>query len=139
MSDTQGAWQLVSHLQLNYLSLLDQGEGAAALREMLSLYSDTFDAAARRQIEGVRSVRSTPIVRRLPIPGPATFGRGLEIALTCEDRAFEGVGAYLFGSVMRHFFARHVSVNSFTETVLHSLERNEVARWAAQSGTRPIL
>lgn len=139
MSDTQGAWQLVSHLQLNYLSLLDQGEGAAALREMLSLYSDTFDAAARRQIEGVRSVRSTPVVRRLPIPGPATFGRGLEISLTCEDRAFEGVGAYVFASVMRHFFARHVSVNSFTETVLHSLERNEVARWTAQSGTRPIL
>ncbi|WP_448101500.1 type VI secretion system baseplate subunit TssF [Luteibacter jiangsuensis] len=139
MSDTQGAWQLVSHLQLNYLSLLDQGEGAAALREMLSLYSDTFDAAARRQIEGVRSVRSTPVVRRMPVPGPATFGRGLEISLTCEDRAFEGVGAYVFASVMRHFFARHVSVNSFTETVLHSLERNEVARWTAQSGTRPIL
>jgi type VI secretion system protein ImpG len=49
------------------------------------------------------------------------------------------VGAYVFASVMRHFFARHVSVNSFTETVLHSLERNEVARWTAQSGTRPIL
>lgn len=139
MADTQGAWKLVSHLQLNYLSLLDHADGAAAVREMLSLYSDEFDAAARRLVEGVREVRSRPIVRRLPLSGPATYGRGLEIVLTCEDRAFEGTGAYLFGAVMRHFFARYVSLNSFAETVLHTLERNEVARWTARSGTRPIL
>ncbi len=90
---------------------------------MLSLYSDDNDAASRRLVEGVRDVRSSPIVRRLPIPGPVTYGRGLEIRLTCEERAFEGTGAFLFGSVMQHFFSRYVSLNSFTETVLHTLER----------------
>ncbi|HXP00503.1 MAG TPA: type VI secretion system baseplate subunit TssF [Luteibacter sp.] len=139
MAEGQAAWKLVSHLQLNYLSLLDHDDGAAAIREMLLLYSDEFDTASRRLIEGVRSVRSSPIVRRLPIAGPVTYGRGLEISLVCEDRAFEGSGAYLFGAVMQHFFARYVSLNSFTETVLHTQERNEVARWTARSGTRPIL
>lgn len=139
MAEGQAAWKLISHLQLNYLSLLEHDDGAAALREMLLLYSDDYDATSRRLIEGVRDVRSAPIVRRLPIAGPVTYGRGLEIRLTCEDRAFEGTGAYLFGSVMQHFFARYVSLNSFTETVLHTHERNEVARWTARSGTRPIL
>lgn len=139
IAEGQAAWKLISHLQLNYLSLLEHDQGAAALREMLSLYNDDNDAASRRLVEGVRDVRSSPIVRRLPIPGPVTYGRGLEIRLTCEERAFEGTGAFLFGSVMRHFFARYVSLNSFTETVLHTLERNEVARWTARSGTRPIL
>ena len=139
MAEGQAAWKLISHLQLNYLSLLEHGDGAVALREMLMLYSDEHDAATRRLVDGVRDVRAAPIVRRLPVPGPAIYGRGLEIRITCEDRAFEGSGAFLFGSVMQHFFARYVSLNSFTETVLHTLERNEVARWTARSGTRPVL
>src|SRR3546814_5540113 len=81
------AWRLLSHLQLNYVSLLENnsGEGAAALREMLTLYCDEFDSSALRQIEGVKAVSSQPIVRRIPVPWPITFGRGLEIRLTCDD------------------------------------------------------
>ncbi len=135
------AWRLISHLQLNYLSLLGDGavNGAAALREMLTLYCDEYDTAARRQIEGVKEVDARPVVRRIPIPGPISFGRGLEITLTCDDAAFEGTGAFLLGLVMQHFFARYVSVNSFTETVLRTLERNEVARWPARLGKRQLL
>jgi type VI secretion system protein ImpG len=141
MAHGETAWRLLSHLQLNYVSLLGESgeEGAAALREMLTLYCDEFDAGARRQIEGVKAVSCQPVVRRIPVPGPITFGRGLEITLTCDDGAFEGTGAFLLGSVMRHFFARYVSVNSFTETVLRTLERNEVARWTARLGKRQIL
>ncbi|QYD71369.1 type VI secretion system baseplate subunit TssF [Paraburkholderia edwinii] len=135
------AWRLVSHLQLNYLSLLDEeGErGAAALREMLTLYCDAYDASARRQIEGIKHVAARPATRRVPVPGPITYGRGLEITLTCDETAFEGTGAFLLASVMQHFFASYVSLNSFTETVLRTLERNEVARWTARPGKRPIL
>ncbi|KIQ25584.1 type VI secretion system baseplate subunit TssF [Xanthomonas campestris] len=143
LSDGQTAWRLLSQLQLNYLSLFDDGPGestsAAALREILTLYCDPFDASAQRQIEGIKQVSGTPIVRRIPVPGPITFGRGLQITLTCEDAAFEGTGAFLLASVLRHFFARYVSVNSFTETVLRTTERNEVARWPAQPGSRPRL
>lgn len=136
----QARWRLISHLQLNYLSLLDSGDdGAVALREMLSLYHDPHDATAKRQVEGLRSARAQPIVRRLPIQGPATYGRGLEVILTCEESAYEGQGAYLLASVLRHLLARQVSMNSFTETVLHTFERNEVARWPATLGNRQIL
>jgi len=135
------AWRLISHLQLNYLSLLDDDNehGGAAIREMLTLYCDEFDASARRQIEGIKHVAAKPVVRRIPVPGPITYGRGLEITLSCDDSAFEGTGAFLLGSVMQHFFARYVSVNSFTETVLRTLERNEVARWPARLGKRLTL
>lgn len=135
------AWRLLSHLQLNYLSLLDEDgeQGAGALREMLGLYHDAFDATALRQIEGIKRVAAQPATRRVPVPGPITYGRGLEITLTCADAAFEGGSAFLLGSVLRHFFARYVSLNSFTETVLRTFERNEVARWPATLGKRPIL
>ncbi|HET7796433.1 MAG TPA: type VI secretion system baseplate subunit TssF [Nevskia sp.] len=135
------AWRLISHLQLNYLSLIEGGQedSAAAIREMLTLYCDEFDSAARRQIEGIKAVQSAPVVRRVPVPGPITYGRGLEITLTCDDGAFEGTGAYLFGAVMQEFLARYVSINSFSETVLRTVERNEVARWPASLGKRHVM
>ncbi|KAB7763667.1 type VI secretion system baseplate subunit TssF [Xanthomonas maliensis] len=140
LSDGQTAWRLLSQLQLNYLSLFEHGnDGAAALREILTLYCDPFDASAQRQIEGLKRVSARPIVRRIPVPGPITFGRGLEITLECEDAAFEGTGAFLLAAVLQQFFARYVSVNAFVETVLRTTERNEVARWPAQPGTRPSL
>jgi type VI secretion system protein ImpG len=135
------AWQFISHLSFNYLSLLDtsEREGAAALREILELYAVNADAGIRKQIEGVRSVRVKPVVRRLPMPGPIAFGRGLEITLELDELAFQGGSAFLFASVMEQFFARYVSVNAFAETVLVSGERGEIMRWRARCGNRPIV
>lgn len=134
-------WQLISHLSLNYLDLVDSGEGeaAAALREMLELHATLGDAGMAKQIEGLRSVRVKPLVRRFPLPGPLTFGRGLQIELEVDELAFQGGSAFLFGAVMEQFFARHVSINAFTETVLRSASRGEVMRWVPRVGDRAIL
>ncbi len=56
-----------------------------------------------------------------------------------EEAAFEGTGAFLLGSVMEEFFSRYVSLNSFTETVLRTMERGEVMRWPARIGRRHRL
>lgn len=135
------AWRFISHLSLNYLSLLDasDAEGAAAVREMLSLYAPGGDAGTRKQIDGVRSVHTRPSVRRLPFSGSLAYGRGVEIAIEVDELAFQGGSAFLFGSVMERFFARHVSINSFTETALRSLSRGPVMRWVPRCGERPIL
>ena len=134
-------WRLISHLSLNYLSLTDAGatEGGASLREMLSLYALDSAPANQRLIDGIKAVESRPISARLPIPGPASYGRGLEIKLLCEEGAFEGSGLFLFGQVMEAFFSRYVSTNSFTETILASTERGEIKRWPARIGHRQAL
>jgi type VI secretion system protein ImpG len=134
-------WRLISHLSLNYLSLTDDtnGGGASALRELLSLYGELADPIIRKQIEGVRQVDSSSITRRLPISGPVAFGRGIEVALTLDESAFEGASAFLLGSVLERFFAKYVSINSFSETVLKSIQRKEIMRWPARLGRRPAL
>jgi type VI secretion system protein ImpG len=136
------AWRLVSHLSLNYLSLLDpDGDGrkaAAALRELLTLYADPGDAAQRKRIEALFEADARPVVRRLPLNGPITFGRGLAITLKVNEEAFGGAGSFLFGSVLEKFLARHVSINSFAQTALNSETRGEVARWPARTGTRIV-
>jgi type VI secretion system protein ImpG len=135
------AWRAISHLSLNYLSLVDADDqhGASALRDLLELYAAQDDATARRQIAGVHSVGVRRVVRRLPGPGPLAFGRGLEIAVKVDELAFAGASAFLLGSVLDRYFARHVSINAFTETVLRSDNRGEIHRWVPQWGVRPTL
>jgi type VI secretion system protein ImpG len=141
LADGAVAWRAISHLSLNYLSLTQSTPegGAAALRDLLELYAANADVSARRQIEGIRSVRVGRIVRRLRAPGPLAFGRGLEIIVHVDELAFEGASAFLLGSVLDRYFARHVSINSFTETVLRSENRGEINRWGHQWGARPTL
>ena len=141
LADGAIGWRFVSHLSLNYLPLMggDPGQDAGALREILELYAARGEPALTRQIEGIQSVRVQPVTRRLPSPGPITFGRGLEIQLEVDELAFEGGSAFLLGSVLEQFFARHVSINSFTETALRSSRRGEVMRWLPRWGERPIL
>jgi len=135
------SWRLISHLSLNYLSLVDapSGDGAAALREILRLYTDAGDRQMARQIEGVLSVQSKPIIRRVRTPGPITFARGLEITVTFDESAFEGTGVFVLGVVLEQFFAKYVSLNSFTETIIKTRQRGEIMRWPAQMGKRQIL
>jgi type VI secretion system protein ImpG len=141
LADGAIAWRAISHLSLNYLSLVNATpqEGATALRDLLELYATTSDVSARRQIEGIRSVAVARVVRRLPSRGPIAFGRGLEVTLDVDEMAFEGGSAFLLGSVLAQFFSRYVSINSFTETVLRSLGRGEIHKWEPQWGARPTL
>ena len=141
LREGNSGWRLVNQLTLNHLSLLDvdAAQGAAALRELLSLYAVAGDAVAQRQIDGVRSVTMQSSVRRLPMPGPIAFGRGIRIDVEIEDFAFQGASAYLLGSVLEHFFARHVAINAFTETRLHSPGRGEIRHWPPRCGARPLL
>ncbi|HEX8615281.1 MAG TPA: type VI secretion system baseplate subunit TssF [Telluria sp.] len=135
------AWRFISQLSLNYLSLLDtdQRQGALALRQILDLYAQADEPAMKKQIEALLSVRATPLVRRLPVRGPLSYGRGIRIELELDELGFLGASAFLFGSVMERFFARHASLNSFTETVLRSSARGVIAQWGPRCGNRPII
>lgn len=132
------AWKLINHLSLNYLSIINtnEKEGATAFRSLLSLYGDNSDASIRKQIEGVLSIQSKPIVRRINTAGLIVFGRGLEITITVDELAFEGSGVFLLGMVLEQFFAQYVSLNSFTETVLKTSDRGEIMRWPTRIGQR---
>ena len=134
----ESSWRLVSHLSLNHLSVanVQDGLGPAPLRQLLQLYGDLGSAAVRREIDGVRSVTTASVTRRLPFDGPASFARGLEVTLDCDEAYFEGGSSFLLGAVLDRFFARLVGLNSFTETVLKTPQRGEIMRWPTRLGQR---
>jgi type VI secretion system protein ImpG len=134
-------WKLINQLSLNHLSLTDTDaeQGAAALRQILQLYAPSGDAGAQRQIDGLRSVKLQPVVRRLPMPGPITFGRGVAVVVEVDDLSFEGASAFMLGCVLERFVARHVSINGFTQLRLHSVARGDILVGRPRCGSRPIL
>ncbi len=139
--DGDYAWRFISHLGLNYLSLVDTDavRGAAALRELLRLYVPSASSVAAHQLEGLSSVACQPIVRRIRGAGPIAVGRGLQLTLTIDEAPFGGAGGILLAAVLDRFFAKYVSINAFTETVLMNPERGEVVRWPMRLGQRPVL
>jgi type VI secretion system protein ImpG len=122
---------------------LDRQQGATALRELLTLYADMADGDAvdglgRRQALGVRRVSVVPRTRRLPVPGPIVFARGLDIHLTVDETAFAGGSAFLLGAVLEQLFGRLASMNTFTELTLVSETRGEVKRWTPRIASRQL-
>jgi type VI secretion system protein ImpG len=135
------SWNLISHLSLNYLSLLD-GAGASnagLLRDMLALYVNPASPINARQVEGMRGIAYEAVVRRLPLPGPISHGRGLRITLTMEEASFEGAGVLMLAAVLERFFASYVSINSFTQTRVVSSTRGEIKEWPVRLGNRPLM
>jgi type VI secretion system protein ImpG len=134
-------WAMVSMLTLNYLSIAgeDSGRAAAALRSLLLLHGPEQDPAWTRQVEGIQTVAARTVVRRLPFPGPLSFGCGVEIDVGVDEMGFQGASAWLLGSVLDRFFTRHATANSFCTTVLRSATRGEIMRCAPRIGTQPVL
>jgi type VI secretion system protein ImpG len=144
-SETAGTgavtWRLINLLSLNQLGLVQRGAGrnGEALRELLSLFADLSDSAVERRIRGIKSVDSRPVVRRFPQRAGTGAARGLEIVVTLDEKAFEGSGAFLLGAVLDRFFAEYAAMNHFTQTVIRTVERGEIARWPPRAGGRRIL
>lgn len=136
------AWRLISHLSLNYLSLTDGGTGdqsAAALRELVGLYAPLGDRVTEKQLEGIVSVKSRPIVRRMSDEVLSTAVRGTEITIGFDDSFFEGSSVYVLGAVLERFLRKYASINSFTETVLTTQKRGEITRWRPGRGQGQML
>lgn len=103
------------------------------------MFADISDNAIERRIRGVSSVDSRPIVRRMRQAGGVGAARGVEITVTIDEKAFEGSGAFLLGAVLDRFYSEYSSLNHFTQTVVRSLDRGEIARWPVRAGARRLL
>ncbi len=134
-------WAMVSLLTLNYLSIAgeDPKRAASALRTLLALHGPEQDTGWAKQIESIHWLEARAVVRRLPFPGPLTFGCGVEVTALVDELGFQGSSAFLMGSVLDRFFARHAAANSFCETVLRSASRGEIMRSAPRIGTHAVL
>jgi type VI secretion system protein ImpG len=126
-------WRLISHLSLNYVSLVD----AEALRGVLELYNfqvmrDPRAARANtRRLQGIHALRSEPaeaLVR-------GSVVRGTAINLDALEDHFAGEGdLFLFSTILNEFLSLHATLNSFTQFSVHGLQGGETLEWPHRIG-----
>jgi type VI secretion system protein ImpG len=136
----EGVWRLISHLSLNHLSLLDQPDGAAALREILRLYDFRDAAETRAMIESVLKIRATRGTARAPDPAMGALCRGLDITIEFDEQRASGTGVFLLASVLERFVAHYASINAFTRLTATVEGRAGVLRtWPPRTGDLTLL
>ena len=131
-------WRLISHLSLNYLSLLS----VEALRGILELYNyqALYDRQAAREnilrLEGLVSLQARPVER---LVGGAPV-RGTSITLEMNEDNFAGEGdMYVFATVLNEFFALYASINALTELTVRGTKFGELYQWEPRLGQQAIL
>lgn len=134
-------WRLISHLNLNYLSLVS-GETfePEALQEILHLYNFDDSSVTRKQILGITGIESRKVVRKIGGRVGAGFVRGIETTLTFDEEQFVGSGMFLFACVLERFLGLYASVNSFNQMVLKTEQREGVVKqFPARAGEQDLL
>lgn len=134
-------WRLISHLSLNHLSLVEgEGKGGAeALQEILKLHDFADSGANRQQIAGITRLSTQRVLR--PVGSAhASFVRGLEVSLEFDDQQFIGSGVFLFASILERFLGLYASINSFSQLVVSTQQREGILkRWAPRAGEQIVL
>lgn len=134
------AWRLIGHLTPNYATLApEDGDDPSLLKDHLTLYGRQDEAATRRQIDGILSVRSEKVARRVPGLDRAAIARGHRIRIRLDDAAFDKSRMFLFSAVLERFMAEFASINSFTETWFESPQEGEIARWSPRIGRQHVI
>ena len=133
-------WRLISHLNLNHLSITGGDDAAKALKEILRLYDFKNSASTRALIESIEDVNAKPISAPLFIDGRNTLCRGFEVTVVLDDIKLAGSSTYLFATVLEHFFSLYCSINSFTR-VLIKLKNKEgyLKKCPPRSGEKILL
>lgn len=131
-------WRLISHLSINYLSLMN----VETLRGILSLYN--FQALVDRQVaranelrlNGIKSVSAHPedILRH------GAIFRGVAVSMKMQEDAFASEGEmYLFASVVNHFLNLYAAMNSYTRMTVHGVQQGGVYEWPPMLGQQILL
>lgn len=134
-------WRLISHLNLNYLSLIENQNGVPeALQEILQLYNFNDSSVIHKQILGITGIESRKVVRQIGNRIGAGFVRGIETTIEFDEDQYVGSGLYLFASVLEKFLGLYSSLNSFNQFVLRTRQREDIVkRWEPRAGEQVLL
>jgi type VI secretion system protein ImpG len=131
-------WRLVSHLSLNYLSIVEDGKDA--FQEILRLYNFTDSSFSLRQIDGIVDLKSRKQFARIISENGITFARGTRVDMELNEENFVGGGAYLFAAVLENFLGLYTTLNSFSQLCVKTSQRKETLKlWPPRAGRKILL
>jgi type VI secretion system protein ImpG len=131
---------LISHLNLNHLSLSQGGGSVEALKEILRLYDFRDSASTRNMIDAIAAIHTKPVTSPVQVDGMVSLCRGTQIDLELDPVMLAGTSPLMFASVLERFFGLYGSINSFTKlTVTLNGKDGEFKRWPPRAGEKALI
>ena len=95
----------------------------------------------RQQIDGITGVVEPPDRRAGPGARSATRSAwGSRSRVEFDETHFVGSGVFLLASVLERFLGLYASINSFTQLVAQTRQREGILkRWPPRAGERTLL
>ena len=138
--DGENNIKLLSQLSLNLNALGEGEERLELLKQLLRLYCDPLAVSHLRQVDGLTSMQTEAVVKR--IGGQMWRGhcRGTVVRLDINEDAFLGSNPLLLGGVLSHFLGLYTTINHFVQLQLVSDKREGVwKQWPPRIGEQVIL
>ncbi|UTA46625.1 type VI secretion system baseplate subunit TssF [Simiduia sp. 21SJ11W-1] len=133
-------WRLISHLNLNHLSLTNNGGSPEALKEILRLYDFKNSASTRKIIESITRLKTQPMTAPIQVEDMVSLCRGTALHLELDPLMLRGVSSLVFATLLEHFFGLYCSINSFTRLkVSFSGQDREFKKWPPRAGEKTLL
>ncbi|MBX2858643.1 MAG: type VI secretion system baseplate subunit TssF [Cellvibrionaceae bacterium] len=133
-------WRLISHLNLNHLSLSGNPSACEAFKEILRLYDFKDSASTRNLIEALNKMQTKSITAPIQIEETVSLCRGTEVKLELDPIMLNGTSTYLFASVLERFLGLYCSINSFTRLIVTlSGKDGELKKWPPRAGSKALL
>lgn len=141
VNEDESLWPFLNQLGLNYLSLLDQEDTTSALqlKELLSVFVHKDSNFLKKQIESISRVHIKPIRKIIRHHGSAASVRGVLLTIVLDETLLGGIHPFLFGSVLNHYFCRLVSLNSFIQLQVETIQQGRIACWPVLIGSRKLI
>ena len=132
LTDGNILWNLISHLNVNYLPVAD----LTNLISLLNLYNPTSridtreHAANKKRIESIKDIQVNNEERILK----GYLIRGKHIEVSIDGSGFLGTGdIFLFGELLFFIFSQFSDINSFTRLTLINNNNGERLQWLSKS------
>jgi type VI secretion system protein ImpG len=133
-------WRLISHLNLNHLSLSNSDESLMALKEILRLYDFRDSSSTRMLIDSIDRLETRTISAPITIDNRSVLCRGTEIEVIFDPIKLGNSSVFLFASVLESFFGLYCSINSFVRVVARIKgSEEELKRWPPRAGEHQLI
>jgi type VI secretion system protein ImpG len=91
-------------------------------------------------INGIINVTSERVPGRTGNRLGNTLSLGMKVSVQFDEDFYAGSGAFLTASVLERFLGAYVTINSFTQMVATSKQREGIwKRWPPRCGDRTLL
>lgn len=128
------AWELISHLSLNHLSLTHGG--TSVLRNILKLYDPGDSRETAQKISAISSLQTKPGLARIG----QVMVPGSDIEITFDHERIDPAQAIFFGTMLDRFLGCYTALNSYTRLTLKLSGRSDIlAQFPARAGEEALI